>query len=179
MAIIGAVFACSTAVLVLMATGGSPMFLFIFALLGMSCLGFLFFNLPLASVFLGDAGSLTLGYSFAALVLITMAAGAISVWTWTAIFSYFIADTTTTTVCRIFLVPRWYSEHRSHAYQNLARITRSHAKVTYSVAGYHLFWAFPLALWSALQPTLAPIAVLSLVPAVALTLHYGPRFSSD
>ncbi len=179
MAIIGAVFACSAAVLVLAITGGSPTFLFVFALLGMTCLGFLSLNLPPASVFMGDAGSIALGYCFSALVLITVSAGAMSVWTWIAIFSYFIADTTTTTVCRMLLVRRWYGEHRSHAYQNLARVTKSHAKVTYGVAGYHVLWALPLALWSAMSPHWGPAAVLSLAPAVVLTLRFGPRFSSD
>lgn len=179
MAIIGAAFACFAAVLVLSVTAGPPTFLFIFALLGAACLGFLFLNLPPASIFMGDAGSVALGYCFAALVLVTVTAGAISIWTWVAIFSYFLADTTTTTVCRIFLVRRWYGVHRSHAYQNLARVTKSHAKVTYGVAGYHIFWALPLALWSATMPRWGPVAALSPVPAVVWTLHFGPRFSSD
>lgn len=179
MASIGAVFVCAGAVLVLWATGGPFVFAFVFGLLGMSCLGFLILNLPPASVFMGDAGSITLGYCFAALAVTTVAAGAISAWTWIALLSYFIADTTTTTICRLVMVPRWYSEHRSHAYQNLARVSGSHAKVTYGVAGYHLFWALPLAMWSATKPHGAFAAALSLLPAVAWTLRFGPRFSSE
>lgn len=178
MAIIGAVFVCGAVVLVLSITGGPSMFSFVFSLLGMACLGFLVLNLPPASVFMGDAGSIALGYCFAALALVTVAAGALSVWTWIVLFSYFIGDTTTTTICRVFLVPRWYGEHRSHAYQNLARVTGSHAKVTYGVAGYHLFWALPLALWSATRGNGALVAALSLIPAVAWALRFGPRFCS-
>ena len=43
-----------------------PLFLVLFA----SCLGFVFFNWPKASIFMGDSGSIFLGYCFGALLSI-------------------------------------------------------------------------------------------------------------
>lgn len=179
MAIVGAVFVCATSIVVLALTGGDRTLILLFALLGVSCLAFLFWNIPPASIFMGDAGSIFLGYSFAALLLETVFARQISVWTWIAMMSYFLADTTTSSLCRMVLVDRWYGVHRSHAYQNLARIHKSHARVTYGVAAFHLLWALPMALWSALDPDRAPLAAaLALVPGVLWTLRYGPPLSS-
>ena len=180
MAICGAVFICIAAIVVLMITGGDDYFILIFALLAASCLGFLFFNLPPASIFMGDAGSIFLGYSLGTLLLATAILEQISIWTWIAILGYFIGDTTTTGVIRLLRVRKWYGVHRSHAYQNLARIYDDHAKVTYGVTLYHLIWSLPLAIWSALVPTMGPLcAALSLGPAVVWTFRFGPRLSSD
>ena len=178
-AIIGSVCICAAAVIVMAITGGDRELLFAFALLGACSLGFLFWNVPPASIFMGDAGSMFLGYCFAALLLTTVLTGQISIWTWIAILGYFIADTTTTTVSRLFLVKNWYGVHRSHAYQNLARIYKSHAKVTYGVTLYHLLWALPLAVWSAIRPQWAPAAaMLCVTPGIIWTLKFGPRLSS-
>jgi len=180
LAISGSVFICAAGVTVLVLTGGSAVMVFLFAFLGASCLGFLFLNIPPAKIFMGDAGSIFLGYCIAAILLLTVLSGEISVWTWIIMLSYFLADTTTTTISRMFLVKRWYGVHRSHAYQNLARIHKSHAKVTYAVVLYNILWAFPLAIWSALRPGWGPLAaLLSVAPPVIWTLRFGPRLSSD
>ncbi len=179
MAASGAVFICAAATIILALTKTGSSLSVVFVLLGASSFGFLLLNLPPAKIFMGDAGSIFLGYSFAVLILTTVFSRQLSAWTWIALLSYFIADTTTTTVCRIALVKRWYGVHRSHAYQNLARILNSHAKVTYGVVAYHVFWAFPLAVWSSMSPRYAPIAAaLAVAPGVAWTLRFGPRFSS-
>lgn len=180
MAVSGAIFICSAALLVLFATRSDSSLRLLFALLGASSLGFLFINLPPARIFMGDAGSIFLGYTVAALALASIFGGELSVFTWLCILSYYLGDTTTTTLSRMYLVKRWYGEHRSHAYQNLARIRKSHGVVTYGVALYNAAWALPLALWSALRPQSAPVAaVLALLPVVLWTLRFGPRLSSD
>jgi Fuc2NAc and GlcNAc transferase len=179
MAIGGAVFICISAIAVLCLTDGNPFFILIFAILGAASLGFLFFNLPPASVFMGDAGSIFLGYCFGTLLLATVFSGQISVWTWITILGYFIGDTTTTSLYRFFYVKKWYGVHRSHAYQNLARI-HNHAKVTYGVGLYNILWLFPLVLWSALVPDKAPFAaILALAPAVLWTVRFGPWLSPE
>ena len=180
LAIGSALFVCLTGMIVLALTAGSSVTFFLFALLGASCLGFLFLNLPPARIFMGDAGSIFLGYSIAAILLLTVTNGEISAWTWICMLSYFIGDTTTTTVSRMFLVKRWYGVHRSHAYQNLARVYKSHGKVTYGVAAYNILWALPLSVWSAIRSEWAPFAaLLSVAPPVVWTLRFGPRLSSD
>jgi Fuc2NAc and GlcNAc transferase len=143
-------------------------------------LGFLLFNWPPASVFMGDSGSLFLGYCCGVLIAKTVSDGQISLWTWLIIFGYFGGDTTTTTLLRISFIRRWYGAHRSHAYQNLARIWKSHLKVVWGVTLYHLLWLLPLAVWSCVMPSTAPLATsLAFAPVVFWTIRYGPRLSSS
>lgn len=176
----GAVFICATTVLVLHLKAADSGLIFTVTLLGCCCLGFLFLNLPPARMFMGDAGSIFLGFSVSAVAIWSILSGQIGAWTWLVILSYFIGDTTTTTLSRMVLVPKWYGVHRSHAYQNLARIMNSHARVVYGVTLYHFCWALPLAVWSTVRPEYGPLAaVLSLGPVVLWTLRFGPRFSSD
>jgi Fuc2NAc and GlcNAc transferase len=179
MAASGAVFFSVAAILVLAVGSANPSLMLILGLLGASCVGFLLFNWPPATIFMGDAGSVFLGYCFGTLIVGTVTAGQISIWTWLIIFGYFAGDTTTTTVLRIFMTRSWYAEHRSHAYQNLANVWNSHVRVVAGVLKYHVFWLLPLALWSAVSPKAAPLAaVLAVAPVVVWTLRYGPRLSS-
>jgi Fuc2NAc and GlcNAc transferase len=185
MAASGAVFLCVGAGLA-MVVGASrsgtfdPAVFRTLGLLGASCAGFLAFNLPPAKVFMGDAGSLFLGYAFGALVAVTTLSGAIGIWTWLILFAYFGGDTTTTTILRIFVARPWYGQHRSHAYQNLARERNSHRSVVVGVAAYHVVWVLPLAVSSVIVPSLAPLfAGAALAPVVVWTVIFGPLRSSS
>ena len=180
MAVGGVVYICLAAIAALSIDGGDHYLGYAFALLAASSLGFLPFNLPPASIFMGDAGSIFLGYCLASLAMASVALGQMSIWTWIAILGYFVSDTTVTGVYRLLFVKRWYGVHRSHAYQNLARILDNHAKVTYGVALYNATWALPLALWSAMHREAGPIAAaLAVGPATLWALRFGPRFSSQ
>jgi Fuc2NAc and GlcNAc transferase len=185
MAAAGAVFISTASIVVMIAAGvkpdGSTTFgpLVVLAVVAASTLGFLIFNWPPASVFMGDAGSLFLGLSFGALIANTILTEMMSLWTWSILFAYFLGDTTTTAAVRIFVTPKWYGEHRSHAYQNLARIWESHLAVVVGVSLYHIFWLLPLAVWSVLSPRTAPVAALvAFLPVIAWTLRNGPLRSS-
>lgn len=178
MAASGAVFIAGVSSIVALIGGNSNMAL-VFALLSICCFGFLLFNWPPASIFMGDSGSIFLGYCFGALIIKTVMYSEMSFWTWLVILAYFLGDTTTTLLMRIVIVKK-YVPHRSHAYQNLARIWGSHLKVTSLAIAYHCVWLLPLAIWSTLQRETAPIAaVLALAPAILWTLRYGPALSSS
>jgi len=152
----------------------------IVAILGISCLSFLLHNWPPAKVFMGDAGSLFLGYIFGVLIIKTIIDGNISIWTWLIVFGYFVSDTTTTLIVRIFRVKKWYGAHRSHAYQNLARIWDNHLKVVSLVMLYHLVWLLPLAIGSVLFRQYQEAAcILAIIPVIFWTLRYGPLLSSN
>ncbi len=180
MAASGAVFISSTLALVLFLTVKQIEIIYIFIFIASTVSGFLIFNWPKATIFMGDSGSVFLGYTFGALLLFTVIKDIISFWTWLVVFGYFFADTTVTQIARIILVKKWWHAHRSHAYQNLARITGSHLKVMGSVTIYHLFWILPLTLWSALVPEFAFLAVFfAVVPAMVIAYKYGPVFSSS
>lgn len=179
MAASGAVFMSVGAIVALLLTNAALGLVLAFTLLAICSGGFLLSNWPPARIFMGDAGSLTLGYCFGALLTVTVTGGDVSIWTWLILFGYFAGDTTTTTVFRIFITRHWYGEHRSHAYQNLARIWNSHLLVVRRVCFYHVFWLLPLVVWSVVIPHHAPLAaVLALGPVVAWAVLYGPRLSS-
>ncbi len=180
MAASGAIYICVVLVLISYFSGGSSFNLSLLCLLlAVSCLGFLLFNWPPATIFMGDSGSVFLGYCFGVLIIKTTMANDINFWTWLVIFGYFLGDTTTTIILRIMIVKRWFGAHRSHAYQNLARILGSHIKVTGGVLVYHIVWLMPLAIWSSLEPELAPIAAaFAFLPSIYWALRFGPLLSS-
>jgi Fuc2NAc and GlcNAc transferase len=180
LAAIGAVSMSAMASLALILSSADRSIILVLAALALCSSGFLVFNWPPASVFMGDSGSQFLGFYFGALIGATMIHGNLRVWSWLIIFGYFAGDTTTTTIVRMFVTDKWYGEHRSHAYQNLARIWDSHLKVVQGVSLYHLLWLFPLVVWSVVAPSAAPVsAVLALVPVILFTLRYGPMLSSS
>jgi Fuc2NAc and GlcNAc transferase len=176
MAASGSVFICAAAAALLLAASwpslGVPV-----AVLGAAALGFLCFNWPPARLFMGDTGSAFQGYLFAVLLLLSMKTGALSPWTWIILMGYFVGDTTTTTTLRILTVKRWWGTHRSHAYQNLARVWRNHRKMTLITLAIDVLWLLPLALASVRWPHLAAgIAVVALAPIVGFTLKFGPLY---
>jgi len=180
MAISGAVFVSGTMIWVLLWTHPESEFIIVMALLLASSSAFMLFNWPPASIFMGDAGSTFLGYLFGPLILVTVMVGDVTIWTWLVVFGYFFADIVVTQIMRVILVKKWYLAHRSHAYQNLARITGSHLKVTGGVVLYNLIWVLPLTLWSALSPEIALYAVvLAVLPGTVIAYRYGPRLSSS
>src|SRR4030095_1480644 len=176
----GAVFICVAAIFALLIAGGDRLLVLVLGLLAACSLAFLVFNWPPARIFMGESGSLTLGYFFCALIVGTPAPGQISLWTWLIAFGYFAGDTTTTTILRLVFTRTWYRPHRSHAYQNLARIWGSHLRIVRWVSLYHVVCWLPRVVWSTISPSIAPLAaVLALAPVVAWTLRYGPPLSSS
>ena len=180
MAISGAFYVSFTLTLITLITNGSLELVVLFTLLMASTGAFMLFNWPPASIFMGDSGSIFLGYLFGSFILITIIKDEISLWTWLVIFGYFFADTTVTQIARIILVKNFLKPHRSHAYQNLARITGSHLKVTGWVTFYHIFWLLPLSIWTVLIPNMELIAVFfAIIPGFIIAYRYGPVFSSS
>ena len=180
MAVSGAVFVSGAITLVMLLTNSKSEFIIVPVLLLTTTSTFMVFNWPPASIFMGDSGSAFLGYIFGALILFTVKSGDISIWTWLIVFGYFFADTTVTQLMRIILVKKWYLPHRSHAYQNLARITGSHLKVTGGVVLYNVVWILPLTIWSVMKPEMALFAVvLAIAPSLVFAFKYGPLLSSS
>lgn len=89
------------------------------AALASASLGFLAVNFPPARVFMGDAGSIPLGFLAGALGF----AGAMeSAWPWwfpVLVFSPFIVDASVTLLRRLVRGERVWHAHREHAYQRL------------------------------------------------------------
>lgn len=98
-------------------------------------LGFLFFNLPPARVFLGDAGSIPIGFSAAALGWQGWVEAAWPVWFPILLFFPFILDATWTLCARALRGERVWLAHREHLYQRLVLSGWSHGRL--------LRWSYP------------------------------------
>lgn len=148
-------------------------------LLAAANIGFIVFNWPPAKMFLGDSGTSFVSYIFSAVLLVSLWNNAVSIWVWLIVFGCYLADTTTTTVTRALTVSQWYLPHRSHAYQNLARIWNNHLKVLLVVLSIDICWLLPLTLVALKYSDYAVIATLiAYVPLVMFSVKYGPLFEN-
>jgi len=132
-------------------------------------LGFLFWNRPPASIFLGDSGSLLLGWCAGAFALTGTLSDSFSVWVSFIIVSPFVIDATVTLCWRLARGERWYTPHTNHAYQYLIRLRWSHGKVLLvwiALNGLLVVPATVLALWKP-QADLGVAAVMTVILAGA------------
>jgi Fuc2NAc and GlcNAc transferase len=116
-------------------SGGSACLAGIAAALAGACLGFLPHNFPRAGIFMGDAGSMVLGFLLAVLGL--MSAGD-SFNAWIALvlpLGVFIYDPVFTVVKRLLRRKNVAQAHREHHYQLLIQCGWSHARVTFLQCG--------------------------------------------
>ncbi|HSK41862.1 MAG TPA: glycosyltransferase family 4 protein [Arenibaculum sp.] len=128
--------------------------------------GFLPWNWQPARVFMGDVGSIPLGYLLGWLLLLVAGAGF-----WEAALLlplYFLADATLTLLKRVLAGKRVWQAHREHFYQRAVHNGRSHAAVVRLVLAVNaLLAAFAVASvevgWLAVPPGLAAVAALLVV----------------
>ncbi len=92
-------------------------------------LGFLFYNFPPARVFMGDAGSIPLGFLAAAMGLWGWQQGCWTEWFPLLVFSPFIADASVTLVRRSLRGVKITEAHREHYYQRAILLGWSHRKL--------------------------------------------------
>lgn len=116
------------------------------------CLAFLPWNLAARGLFMGDAGSMTLGLMVAVLALLGMVTGSVTVWQSLMISSVFVVDATATLLVRLASGKRWYTPHRQHAYQRLIAGGMSHAGVALLYAAVNLLGVLPAVLASVIRP---------------------------
>jgi len=99
-------------------------------------IGFLIFNHHPAKIFLGDAGSIPLGFLAGALGFWGWQHGVWPIWYPALAFAPFVADATVTLCRRLVRGEKVWLAHREHYYQRLVQITGSHTRV--AVAYYLL-----------------------------------------
>lgn len=90
--------------------------------------GFLLFNVHPAKVFLGDAGSVPLGFLAGAFGYWGWIGGVWPVWFPVIVFSPFIADASVTLVKRVARGEKFWQAHREHYYQRMVRYGLGHAR---------------------------------------------------
>ncbi|WP_438394083.1 MraY family glycosyltransferase [Caballeronia sp. DA-9] len=99
-------------------------------------IGFLIFNSHPAKIFLGDAGSIPLGFLAGALGFWGWQHGAWPIWFPAMAFAPFVVDATVTLGRRLARGEKVWLAHREHYYQRLVQMTGSHVRV--AVAYYLL-----------------------------------------
>ena len=98
-------------------------------------LGFLFFNFAPAKVFMGDAGSISLGFLAAVLGIHGVSIGLWAWWFPLLVFSPFIVDATATLIKRIAGGEKIWVAHRQHYYHQLILSGWNHRRVALSYYG--------------------------------------------
>ncbi len=109
------------------------------AVIALAALGFLPLNWPPARIFMGDAGSATLGLLAGALALWGVRDGVFPLWFPLLVFSPFIVDATVTLTRRALRGEKVWQAHREHYYQRLALAGWGHKKTV--LAEYALMLA--------------------------------------
>ncbi|CAN0618898.1 Glycosyltransferase family 4 protein [Burkholderia multivorans] len=113
--------------------------------------GFLIFNFHPAKVFLGDAGSISIGFL----------AGAFGYWGWrehawpfwfpAMVFAPFIGDASVTLARRLLRGEKFWQAHREHYYQRMVQLGVGHART--ALLWYAVMLAgIALALWGRMRP---------------------------
>ncbi|MCA1977696.1 MAG: glycosyltransferase family 4 protein [Thiobacillus sp.] len=120
------------------------------AAIAAAALAFLYFNFPTARLFMGDAGSIPLGFLAASLGILGARE---SLWSWAfplLVFSPFIVDASVTLVRRALAGEKIWQAHRSHYYQRVVLLGASHRQLAVAAWGLMLAMsslAFVLRAW--------------------------------
>jgi UDP-N-acetylmuramyl pentapeptide phosphotransferase/UDP-N-acetylglucosamine-1-phosphate transferase len=127
--------ACAMAAVI----GGDVAFAAMNLAIAAAAAGFLWFNFPPARVFMGDAGSVPLGFLAAVSGIDGWVRGNWPLWFGVLVFSPFILDATVTLAKRLVRGERIWQAHCEHYYQRLVRCGWGHRKT--ALAGYALMVA--------------------------------------
>ncbi|HYR05587.1 MAG TPA: glycosyltransferase family 4 protein [Gallionella sp.] len=106
--------------------GGNEMFALLNFSVAAAALGFLVFNFHPAKVFMGDAGSIPLGFFAAMFGVLGWQAGYWPFWFPLLVFSPFAVDATVTLFKRMRRGEKLSQAHRSHYYQRLVQMGWGH-----------------------------------------------------
>ena len=107
--------------------------------IGAAALGFLYFNFYPAKVFMGDAGSIPLGFLAAAMGLWGWQQQHWPAWFPLLVFSPFIVDATVTLMKRTLRGEKIWNAHREHYYQRLVQLGWGHRNT--ALLGFSLMFA--------------------------------------
>ncbi len=131
-------------------------------------IGFLVWNWPPSKIFLGDVGSITLGFLLGWALLQLVIAG----YTLAAIIipGYYLADATYTLCSRLLKGEKIWQAHRQHAYQQAIQHGMSHMMVTILtgiLGGVLIFLSVISLSW----PITSAVSALALISALLLFFH--------
>lgn len=119
--------AMSLGLAMLLVTTDSPL-LWVPVVVIAACLGFLLFNAPPARIFMGDVGSLSLGFVLGTMTLAAAGKG-IPLWLSSLPLTAYVVDTSYTVVRRRLRGENVLRAHKEHLYQRLVQAGWSHLRV--------------------------------------------------
>ena len=166
------VFAASVLAVLFHLSGDDPFALFSL-LLAACCAGFLPWNLGRARVFMGDVGSLALGFLFAAFMLYGTGTGAFDYPVALIVMLLFLTDATLTLLLRVIRGERWYNAHRQHLYQRLIANGWTHARVAIVYQAINLTLVLPGIVIAVNFPALAWATALALTLVFVLGWYFS------
>lgn len=139
-------------------------------------LAFLCFNWSPAKIFMGDVGSTYLGLICGLYFLIALGNG-ISIWSCLILPGIFLCDATWTLLTRLVTGQRWYTAHRSHAYQKLAIHFSSHVKVVIAILFINILWLLPLSVLSNRYPAAGfGLLIVAYIPLLVICIKARAGF---
>lgn len=133
-------------------------------------LGFLMHNTPPARVFMGDVGSIWLGFTFAGMAVLgaPRSGERLSLGFWVLLFGVFLLDSGLTLGRRVLQGEPVLQAHRTHYYQRLLRVGWGHRRVS----GLYLMMATILAAVAVLHFDFVRLPFVALV-VVGLLMFAG------
>ncbi len=134
--------------------GGAPDLAAVSLSVAGAALAFLRFNFPPARLFMGDCGSIPLGFLAAGIGWHGVRDGLWTPLLPVLVFSPFIVDATVTLVTRLGRGEKVWQAHRSHYYQRLVRMGFSHGRLAwgeYVVMAAVAISGLALVVWPTLQ----------------------------
>lgn len=150
---------------------GAGPFAALCASIAAAALAFLAFNSHPARLFMGDAGSVPLGFLAGALGIYGWSRGHWPIWFPLLVFAPFVCDATLTLLRRALRRERVWQAHRDHYYQRLVRMGFGHrgtALIEYSVMAA----CAAAALLARRQPSAVQAATLAAAAAVLLAIAF-------
>lgn len=141
--------------------------------------GFLFWNFPVARIFMGDVGSGFLGLIIGVMSIQAAQAHEQLLWSWLILSGIFIIDATVTLIRRMISGERFYLPHRNHGYQHAKDLLNKHFNVTIGILAINVVWLLPIAILVGINRIEGLTGLLiAYVPLVVLTfIFYSGRNS--
>lgn len=145
------------------------------AAMAAAALGFLPWNLGKARVFMGDVGSISLGFLIAGLLFYGLFRGSFSIPVAIGLMLVFFCDSSLTLLARVMKGERWYTPHKQHVYQRLIAHGWSHSKVMWLYQLINLLLIVPVIVVAVSFPELAKVAVISAACTLAIAWFLAVR----
>lgn len=136
---------------------------------------FLCFNFFPAKIFMGDAGSVPLGFCAGVIGMVGVVTGAWPAWFPVVVFSMFFVDATVTLVKRAYRREVLWHAHRAHYYQRLVLMGWGHRKTALACYGFMLVSATMAVLAQAVHENLRFVMLGALVIVYGTAMVFVDR----